>query len=73
VAGVICLGEGRRHKLYEVVDLDVFADALEGEELGESSSGSYGQNEGTLPHELGAAQRKGPVHKEIHDWGWDPN
>jgi hypothetical protein len=41
VADGICLGEGRRHKLYKVVvDLDVFANALEGEELGESSSGS---------------------------------
>jgi hypothetical protein len=69
VADAICLGQGQRHKLNEVVvDLDVFADALEGEELGESSSGSYGRNEGALPHELGAAQSKGPMHKEIHDW-----
>jgi hypothetical protein len=61
VTGVVHLGEGRRHKLYEViVDLDVVADELEGEELGKSSSGSYGKNESTLPHELGAASR--PPH-----------
>jgi hypothetical protein len=41
VADTICLGEGRQHKLNKVIiDLDVLADALEGEELGKSSSGS---------------------------------
>jgi hypothetical protein len=43
VTDAICLGEGLRHKLNKViVDLDVLAVALEGEELGESSSGSDG-------------------------------
>jgi hypothetical protein len=43
VADAICLGEGRRHKLNKVIiDLDMLANALEGEELGESSSGSDG-------------------------------
>jgi hypothetical protein len=42
VAGAVRLGEGRRHKLDKViVDLDVVADALEGEELGKSSGTSY--------------------------------
>jgi hypothetical protein len=49
------------------MDLNVFADALEGEELGNSSSGSYGKHEGALPHELSEAQRKGPMHKAFQD------
>jgi hypothetical protein len=43
VADAVWLGKGCRHKLNKViVDLDVLADALEGEELGESPSGSDG-------------------------------
>jgi hypothetical protein len=74
VAGTVGLGEGRRHKLDKVIlDLDVVADALEGEELGKSSGGSYSYDESALPHELGTAQRKGPMHKVFQDWGWVPN
>jgi hypothetical protein len=64
VAGAVGLGEGQRHKLDKVIlDLDVVADALEVEKLGKSSGGSYSYDEGALPHELGTAQRKGPMHK----------
>jgi hypothetical protein len=57
VAVATRLGEGRRHKLNEViVDLDVFANTLEGEELGKSSSRSYGKNEGA--HAKTKFQRK---------------
>jgi hypothetical protein len=42
VASTVGLGEGQRHKLDEVIlDLDVGADALEGEEFGKSTGGSY--------------------------------
>jgi hypothetical protein len=63
VAGAVHLGEGRWHELDKViVDLDVVTNALGGEELGKSSSGSYGKDESALPHELGTAQRKGPMN-----------
>jgi hypothetical protein len=43
VANALCLGEGRWHKLNKVIiDLDVLADAPDGEELRELSSGSDG-------------------------------
>jgi hypothetical protein len=59
VASAVGLGEGRRHKLDKVIlDLDVVADTLEGEEFGKSSGGSYSYDESALPHELGTAQRK---------------
>jgi hypothetical protein len=68
VADAICLREGHWHKLNKVIiDLDVLAAALEQEELGESSNESDGKDEAALPHELGAAQRKGLVHKNVHD------
>jgi hypothetical protein len=54
-------------------DLDVVADALEGEELGKLSSKSYSYDESALPHELGTAQRKGPMHEAFLDWDWVPN
>jgi hypothetical protein len=70
VAGEVSLGEGRRHKLDKVIlDLDVVA---KGEEFRESSSGSYSYDESALPHEVGMAQRKGPMHKAFQDWGWGP-
>jgi hypothetical protein len=74
VAGMVGLGEGRWHKLDKVIlDLDVVADALEGEEFGKSSGGSYSYDESALSHELATAQRKGPMHKSFQDWGWVPN
>jgi hypothetical protein len=80
VAGAVRLGEGRRHKLDKVIlDLDVVADALEGEELKKSSGGSYSKDESALPHELGTAQRKegsipglGLGTKLMEPCGWGP-
>jgi hypothetical protein len=49
VAGMVSLGEGRRHKLDQVIlDLDVVANALEEEELGKSSGGSNSYDETTF-------------------------
>jgi hypothetical protein len=74
VAVTVGLGEGRQHKLDKVIlDLDVVADALEGEEFGKLSDGSYGYGESALHHELGTAQRKGPMDKAFQDCDWVPN
>jgi hypothetical protein len=47
--------------------------ALEVEELQEASTGKDSQNKGALPHELGVAHGKAPLHEDDQDWGWDPD
>jgi hypothetical protein len=51
--------------LYKIIrDLEMIDIAFEPEELREASTGKDSKNERTLPHELGVAQAKGPMHED---------